>query len=66
MHCAIGGPHGSLPDRIVAIGIQEQRTRPQSLRQLFGDAAVTGPANRRLQYRAYDGRKNVPMAAHDA
>ena len=54
------------PTRIVTFGIQPQRTRAQSLRQLFGDAAVTGPTDCRLQYHAHDGRKNVPLAAHDA
>jgi arginine decarboxylase-like protein len=31
MHCAIGGPHGSLPDRIVAIRIQDS----EHVRNLF-------------------------------
>jgi hypothetical protein len=38
----------------------------QFVRQLFGDVAVAGSANRRLQYRSYHGRKNVPLASHDA
>jgi hypothetical protein len=36
------------PIGTAAMGIQEQRTRPQPFRQLLGDAAVAGPADRRL------------------
>jgi hypothetical protein len=66
LYCAAGGRHGSLPNRIVAIGIQAQRTRTRSLRQLFGDAAITSSTNGRVQCHAYDGRENVQVASHDA
>jgi len=66
MSCATRGQHGSLPNRIVAIGIRAQRTRARSLRQLFGDAAVTGSADRRVQCLAYNGAESVPMAPDDA
>jgi len=55
-----------MPDRIVAIRIQEQRTRVQSLRQLFRDAAVAGPADCRVQCHAFDRGENLPVAPHDA
>src|SRR6266436_4244290 len=62
MSCATGGRHSPLPDRIVAIGIQEQRIRARSLCQLFGDTAVTGSAECCMQCHAFNGRENVPMA----
>ena len=38
----------------------------ESFCQLFGDAAITGPADRRLQCNAHDRRANVPLAPDDA
>ena len=40
MSCETGGPHGSLPDRIVAIVVQAQRTRARSPGRLFLAAQV--------------------------
>ncbi len=58
--------NGALSDRIAESGVRAQRTRPQSFRQLFGDPAVAGSTDLRMQCNAYDGGEGVPMAPHDA
>lgn len=63
---AAGRRDGSVPHRTAAIRIQAQRAHPRSLRELFGDPAVTGPADRGLQRPAHDRRENVPVAPDDA
>ena len=54
------------PIELLQSEFRAQRTRTQSLRQLFGDAAGTGSADCRVQCLAYNGREGVPMAPHDA
>jgi len=55
-----------MPNRAAAIRIQEQRTRARSLRELFGNTAFAGPADRRMQFDAHDRREDVSMAPDDA
>src|SRR4029078_6571791 len=56
----------SMPNRTAAIRIQEQRTRARSLRELFGNTAFAGAADRRMQFDAHDRREDVSVAPDDA